>query len=422
MGAENIARGYGILLAVIFTSLIAHAQFEVVEPEPFRGDEVGDRSFSFNEQSFIDRFSYRFLPEFSRQWELHPEGYRSTIGSVSNDELYSVIQFRKRWLLDENVFTSVRYRQDEDFDSDYERLLVGSGISWNEHWSVGVLADITKQKKDIDLHFEFEWQQSPLALASDQADKKQSGHRARLVFVLPDHFYNGKSTYGHYRRKPQTFFGELVFALPRASVLQFWFNYNPKLELNLYEPSLMYSYKRLSGGMRIDVGASDALRLLARLRYETGSEDQRALDSDSLLQELRRRNLIMETQFDYQFIPNLSGWIGARYFGFEERDERPGVQSPPFSTDRAEVMGHLGLIWYVGGRFRLAPGAYFNRVNVQDSPLAGSSVDKDLITGKFSFPLIYDFEGYEGKLIVQPNLEFPGDIFGGLNVQVQWRL
>lgn len=421
MGRIISAFGRGIVLQALLLA-IALAQFEVVEPEPFRGEEIADRSFSYNEQSFIDRFSYRFLPDLCRSWELYPEGYRSTIGSVSSDELYSVIQIRKRWLLDENLFASIRYRQDEDFDSAYQRLLVGAGFAWNEHLSLGVLADVAKRKEEIDLFFELEWQQLSLRPKENQPTKSDAGNRARLILVRPDHFYNGKSSEGYYKQKPQTLFGELVLAFKRDTVLQLWLNYNPQLQLDLYSRSRVYRYRKLSAGARLDLGISETLRLLIRARREVGSESQHELDSPVRLQELDRNNLIMETQLDYQVMPKLGGWIGVRYFGLEEDDLRGPQRVHPNSLDRAEFMGHLGVIWRINKQWGFAPGAYFNGVVIEQSQFPNLATDRKLVTSKFTFPLIYRFERLEGTLIMQPNLESPGGIFGGLNVQVQFRL
>lgn len=60
------------------------------EPKPFRRDEgqILGRDFEFTTTGFLDRFSYRFRPQWNEQWRANPQAYRITAGSVRSDELY----------------------------------------------------------------------------------------------------------------------------------------------------------------------------------------------------------------------------------------------------------------------------------------------------------------------------------------------
>ena len=142
-----------VLLSTLLYVDKGWSQFEIVEPEPFRREEQDDRSFDYDKQSFIDRFSYRFDLNSYREWEKYREGFRISAGSISSDEMYVASQFQKKWFLDDWLFTTLRYRRDEDFDSRFDRVLLGVGLQGFAHCSFTTLADVVQEKEDIDLHF-----------------------------------------------------------------------------------------------------------------------------------------------------------------------------------------------------------------------------------------------------------------------------
>jgi len=78
-----------VVCVVIFGFLVreSSAQYQIIEPDPYRGTEIEERNFSYDEQSFIDRFTYRFDPEDVLAWQESGEGLRVWGGSVSRDEM-----------------------------------------------------------------------------------------------------------------------------------------------------------------------------------------------------------------------------------------------------------------------------------------------------------------------------------------------
>jgi hypothetical protein len=414
---------------LFFTSL-AFGQFEIVEPEPFRRDEIGDRSFHYNPQSFIDRFTYRFFPAYFREWEKNRRGFRISAGSVSSDDMFIASQFQEKWFLEENIFGTVQYRRDEDFDSRFDRLLLGAGINFLNNWSFTTLADLAQDKEDIDLRFDLEWVQNPpvskINYTSNIPNKTTPpiGNRLRISLVLPDNYYNGKSNEGSYENKPLTIFGETALFIGTDSLLHLWINNNFDTQLLLNDDQSTYSYSQFSAGTRADLKVSEYLRLLLRLRGEKGNQERENSKVIHNNQTFDRKNLITETQFDLNVTPSLTLWIGHRYFYLREHDERPlDIQHTRF-IKRSENCAHFGLIWSIENNFKFAPGIYLNsidntdRFTFNDQPL----INDDDVTSRLSLPLLYEFSQHAGRLIIQPNLELPGNIFGGLNVQLQFLL
>ena len=424
MGKWPVRTMTTVLLSTLLYVDKGWSQFEIVEPEPFRREEQDDRSFDYDKQSFIDRFSYRFDLNSYREWEKYREGFRISAGSISSDEMYVASQFQKKWFLDDWLFTTLRYRRDEDFDSRFDRVLLGVGLQGFAHWSFTTLADVVQEKEDIDLHFELGWQEQPRKPGQQYDETQGIGSRVRLALVLADRFFNGKNDEGFYSTKPVTVFAEGVHAFGLSSFVHFWANYNSKLSLTLHEDDSEFRYEQISGGARVDLALSEQLRLHLRLREEQGEQNRNGNPELTSVQDFDRESMIAEVQLDFQISEQISTWLGARYFFLDEDDQRINRLPKEREITRYESMGHTGVKWRISERLKFSPGVYLNYVDVTDEfPLnpQNSREDKEL-TGKFTFPVEIAFPYHDGRFIFQPTLEFPGHIFGGLNVQVQFLL
>lgn len=427
---------YILVFYIFFTNiLIANAQYNVIEPEPFRRDEIGDRSFDYDKQSFVDRFTYRFTPQFVRAWNKTGEGFRITGGSVSKDETYTVAQLKKRWFFNDKFFGAIRFRRDEDFDSRFDRTLFGVGAQFFENWSFTFLGDVQAKKENIDLHFELTWEEFPRIDKYDYAQRfaktnltsnqnKAVGNRARLALVLVDQFYNGKSEDGLYKQKPLTFFGEFQLHFSTTNQLHGWLNYNPKTELELYADNSLFQYEQFQAGVRLANELNKNVSSIISLSGQKGKQNRISLTQNIEEQDFERNNIIAEMEFRYRFSPTLLTWLGVRHFYFTEDDIRVTEASDSNQIDRNENMLHFGLVWNIQNNLIFRPGIYLN--DIYNTEELSSDVSKNTldnrVTGRLTFPLEIHFSQRNAIIVVNPTLEWPGDPFGGLNVQVQFEL
>ena len=120
----------------------------VINPQPFRGDELEGRQFSFGEYSFLHRISYRPRSEWLANWH---NGFIGSIGSVTSREFYSLMNLQKNISLSESLEFELRSERGEDFDSRFERTQIGLGYRFNPEWSLSALSGLSADKIHEDL-------------------------------------------------------------------------------------------------------------------------------------------------------------------------------------------------------------------------------------------------------------------------------
>lgn len=425
----------------------ALAQIELIEPEPFRRDngQLEGREFDFGRQDFVDRFSYRFDPDVRRTWEQTGEGLRITGGSISTDETYLVSQFKKRWYIDEPVYLLFRFRQDEDLDDDFSRFLYGFGFSFLDNFNFAAMSNVERDKENIDLQFELSWREfqnkdylpfvnppatpstvEPSQVTSPQKEEtlpEARGSFARLGFIFADFNYNGAAEVGRYTKDPYTIFLEGLFQGTDSSRVHLWLNYIPQLELELDQEGLdRYQFEQFRAGVRGEIAVSSDSLVLWGFKGQTteieggaGNLNTRDLDRDFFIADLEYRTDLLD---------GLRGWVGYRYLTLDEKDRRPDAIEGQRLSDRLEHVTHFGVRWRFHERFALRPTMFLTVIDNDDEiggPEGRITSDSELL-GRILFPLEYYFPRANAMIVVNPTLEWPGDPFGGLNVQAQFSL
>ena len=403
----------------------AYAQYQIIEPDPYRGNERVGRLFSYDEQSFIDRFTYRFDPEDVTSWNHWGEGLRVTGGSVSRDEMYLIAQFKERWLVNGSLFATFRYQKDEDFDSRYNRELFGAGVMFGNGWSLTLMSDLQPEKRDTDIQLELQWESAPeLELRSNRNSEFNQREFFRFAVVFVDPFYNEKSDEFFYEERPYTLFGEGYFRFLDKGSLHVWMNWNTDTEFRSRDEDFHFSYAQQEGGMTLMYGHPSDLTFLSSIKGQTGSRRwQDALQRSN--QKLSRENLVADLEFRARITPASRAWFGIRYFLLEEEVSESEFSPIDESDERTENYLHFGILYTVSDSIMFRPGVYLNflQQNQKTEDLLNPvSSSRSIDTGRITFPLQIWFPRYHSTLTINPTLEWPGHPFGGLGIQVRVQL
>lgn len=418
-----------VLTAFLFfnylISSIAIAEFEVIEPEPFRLQESYEREFQLNDQSFVDRFSYRFTPESQLNWEKQGgQGFRITSGSVSNDETYTVAQLKKRWFFSDYLFGEIRHRRDEDFDSRFDQTLFGVGIRFLEHYTFSVLGDVQAKKQDIDLHLELSWYENSEGnnLKNLEPEKLHNtsfnaGDRIRLALILSDHFYNGKTEEGSYQEKPQTLFAEWLNFLSSKSFFHFWFNYRLKTRYQSFQNNYLLNDEQLRFGSSSLLYFTNKFALYLKFQYE---DSERFEILEQLTSDFNRDHTSLTLEFRYEIKSNNLYFLGTHYLYFDEEKNNFATMDAINFHDRNDFIVYTGFRYSITDKLRFKPTLFLNKVSLKKLNKESQVANTNELTGRITFPFEYLFENYNASLSVVPTIEWPGSPFGGLNIQVQF--
>lgn len=189
-----------LLPTLLLSSVSAYAGW--TGPEPFRLERLEGRQFDYNLESFLQRLSFTEKPihDFAPLWQQN--GWYGTGGSSRGKEFYVHSQLQQKLQFEAPVFAGFRHKRSEDLDGRYDRTLFGVGYQAEQAWDLGVWADVSGAKEDMDLQFE----------ANRQFN---NGSWLTGALVLADVFYNSK-TYGdnRYQQSPVT-----LYAADRKSVV-----------------------------------------------------------------------------------------------------------------------------------------------------------------------------------------------------------
>lgn len=397
---------FGIILACTMAGR-APAGANTADPRPFRRDqEIAGRDFDYNDVSFLHRFTYRHRPERTAEWDLHPQGFRATAGSVKSREFYVVGELRKTFDLDERLFAEYRYRIDEDFDGDYDRSLIGAGVRLPRGWSFTTLGQIERAKENLDIYFEAAWESRP-------------GCGLRFALVLPDAVYDRKTEEAEYEKKPLTGFASFDWVWRGGGRLGMWGNVNP--DLTLQSEADRFTYDQISGGGYAGLPLGEHWEFRADARAEKGSSDQIDLVPESRVERhMNRDHLEAGVEIVRHASESWSAWLGLRTFRLDERDQRIYEPARDRELVRRERMAYGGVSWRVSDNVLLWPGIYWLFPDSTERYPQEPELDiaHDATRAKLAFPIEICFSS-KSILTLNPTLRLDEPRSGGGNVQLQ---
>jgi hypothetical protein len=399
---------YSMFVLLLATECLGHEPFTMVrEPDPFRRDDgqLNGRDFEYTTTGFLNRFSYRFRPSWNDAWLDDPEGYRITAGSVRSRDLYVVHFLRKTIEFNETFSGHIRHRRDEDFDSRYDRTLVGMSANIGGGWSVAALSDIIATKEDIDLQFELSWE-------------GEAGNRFRIAFVSVDHFFNDKQDGAHYRQKPYTIFAEAHRKTSGTTRIGGSVNWNPQLQLVFDDEGREYRYQQFMAESYLSWRMDKDLGFLFSVKAESGERSNRFETSlDRINTHFNRDNIYLDAQTHYRLRPDLTSWFGVRYFFLDEvNDLADGTRD--FRVKRSEPMLHAGIEWNITEKWTFWPGIFVTSIDDFDQTIERDEERERSIHGRLTLPVEYAFSDF-AYATFNPTFRAPSGPFGGFNVQFQ---
>lgn len=398
-----------IAIATLSALISIPAQGDIwTEPSPWRREAlIEGRDFTYGNEAFLQRFSYRHLGQKPLAGE---DGVRGTAGSVSSDELFVDIALQKHLYFDDdrhNIF--VRMQRFEDFDGRFDQQIVGIGRRIGSSWHLALAGDVTADKAEANIQLEARWQPG-----SDQL--------LRLAYIRPDHFFNDKGNKGNYLRNPQT-----VFLHYRHQPTQGWHhevavNYSPEARLDDNRNQLLASGDQLRAMVAASVPVGEA-RVGARYKMEKTDRDFVWQQSPAPGADSFQRRMYAATLFaklpQQRFTPE----IGVRHFRFEESGWFGTETGSTGKIRRSEPLLYTTATVHLSERQQWQPTIYVSRINHlrQLDQQPASNRDEEEWVGKLALPWRYTVDQGSGAVLtINPTVRLHRAAFGGGNIQLHW--
>ncbi|MBX3472598.1 MAG: hypothetical protein KF878_37580 [Planctomycetes bacterium] len=279
---------YFFLATLLFAAPAARGEF--------RGDEVRPRSFDYNDEYFLNVFSYRqrlthrwawgnaASPRWRWFWGDTALGYDVTAGSLRSDELYLRQQAIVRLPWSNHVTGEYRFVEDEDYDSRYRRNEVEVLVRlFRPAYALPLLDTLGRtplpdglffggqglldaEKEHADIGWVLGWRGEWLGL--------------RLDLVQVDYWYNQKNKVGgEYEREPLTFRAKAGALLLEGDLeLLAWFQDDLPTTLRLPQDSLTFRYRKQEAGVAARWQVSPGVRADVQAAVERTRKRRRSPD------------------------------------------------------------------------------------------------------------------------------------------------
>lgn len=398
-----------LALPLILSSSMVQASLGWSGPEPFRLERLEGRQFDYNLESFLQRLSFTEQPihDVTPLWQQN--GWYGTGGSSRGKEFYVHSLLQQKLEFEAPIFAGFRHKRSEDLDGRYDRTLFGVGYQPNKDWDLGVWADVSGAKEEMDLQLE--------------ANRSfADGSWLTGAVVLVDVFYNSK-TYGDnsYQRKPVTLY---VAGGQHWQQQQLSGFINVNLQTR-YEDAValqLFSDEQYAVGLNWQTALTANTELAIQGQGLYGRRSQQAqqttdVDSDWLLRR-RFQQINIELRQLTASVKPLT--FGLQVNRLNEQDSRyaNGERAAEY---RREVFSYLATEHALTDNWLLRPIFYAGYANVRsefrrhsDEPLADNGW-----LAKISPNFIWQLSAQTGAYVVlNPSVKLHNLQFGGGNIQV----
>lgn len=396
---------------VLTTTLLIpglHAASGWSGPEPFRLERLEGRQFDYNLESFLQRLSFTEKPihDITPLWQQN--GWYGTGGSSRGKEFYVHSLLQQKLQFDQPIFAGFRHKRSEDLDGRYDRTLFGVGYQPDKTWDIGVWADVSGAKEDMDLQLE--------------ANRYfANGSWLTGAVVLADVFYNSK-TYSDnsYQRKPVTLYvaGGQQW---QQHTLSGFINANLQTRYQDAAAWQLFSDEQYSAGLswQSTLSANTELAVQGQGLYGRRSLQQQAAASDSdwlLRRHFQQLNVELRQQ---------AAWpqpftLGVQASRLQERDSRY-VDGQRAAEYRRELFSYITTEHVLAENWLLRPTLYAGYGSVRsefrqhsDEPLTDNGW-----LAKISPNFIWQLSAQTGAyVLLNPTVKLHNLQFGGGNIQV----
>ncbi len=382
------------------------------KPHPWRQQALLEgRSFEYDKESFLQRFSFRHLSETPVANE---DGVRGTVGSLSSKTAYSEIRFRKRFPFDQGGRAfHLAMQRGEDFDGDYDRQLVGFSQALTDRWTLILRGDIAANKAESDVWFQSRWHAGKSGLVE-------------LAAIFPDTLFNDKTARSaKFRERPQTFFARARIPLSSALSAEISANHSPRVELDDRDRNLNAADTSTRASVQL-TWQNQHWRARFTSRFEDRERDfiWRNTTGDStgdFRRDFHQTGLSL-THKTHRLKPA----VGLHYYVLDEEGFFGTASNTRGELRRREPLIHTSLRLTTGDRHHLRPELLISRPDLDqqvndESRWKDRSVDE--VLSKLSLPWRYEVNRDDGAVLtISPSLELHEIGFGGGNVQLHWPL
>ena len=403
-----------LLLAMALALPSTRASADIwTEPNPMRRDALLEgRSFDYNTESFLHRFSFRQL---SAAPHSDQDGLSGTVGSTRSDEFY-VDMFLQKSLLsdDERHVAFVRMQRSEDFDGHFDRQIVGYGYHLSD-WRLAIAGDVRADKAEIDVQFELQWQ-------------PDARHLVRLALIQPDAFYNDKAgADGEYSVTPVSYFAHTRLEGRHGWALESAVTHSPSAQFNDETRGVDARGKQTRAMLQLSMPVLGSLHPQLRVEGERSHRSfdftrENAPEADDFQRRMHSARLMAEHR-DARVRPA----YGLYHLRLHEQGWFGDARSVSGLEARNEVMAFVSIQQPLSERWTLEPAVYAGRarmVQAQSTDDGDNEAQDENVTkaqGKLALPFRYTIdEARGGVLTLNPTLRLHRAAFGGGNVQVHW--
>lgn len=377
-------------------------------PHPWRrAAAVEGRSFEYNDEAFLQLFSYRHIAAHPGP---HEQGLRGTVGSVTAKRALADISFRKRFPFDEGGQTfHLAMQRGEDFDGYYDRQLVGLSQQLGEHWELAIHGDVEGDKAETDVYFQSRWQPDARSLLE-------------LTVISADTYFDDKTAReGNYPERPWTFHGRLRLGHPSTVQGELAVNHTPRATFVDQELGVEVSARQSRVAAALEVARGDWLtRLEARGEYShrdfmldtTGAENFRRWMHEAGLSVTHRT---------HRWRPRL----GIRHFYLDEEGFFGTASEARGQLHRNEPMLYGDLRLRTGPHQQWEPAIYLSQPDMLQRVDSPHWRDRQASgwRGKLTLPWRYTVDREQNAVLtIAPALKLHEFGFGGGNVQLHWPL
>lgn len=328
----------------------------------FRFDEIEPRPFAYNDEYFINIFSYRIRP--SIRWKMRDAAmmYGVTAGSLRNDELYLDQRARIRTPLGDHLTAQYELIEWEDYDNRFQRNEVELLFRFLRPEWAPRLSETLGRTPPADGLFFGGW--GMLDADKEFADMGfVAGYRnehagLRLNWYMPDFFFNGKNKENaDYTTEPLTIQLHGWLNLLEGDLqVEAWFHND--LPLRLVAPQrqggLVFRYHQLQTGFDVRWIARHDVRVQVDGWAERTRKRRRAFNDPNLLgtDDVNREALRAHAQVEVDVTPLLASasrrsdtWVFGLYgHALNEITKRPRDPLMKQVVRRGEVYAEVAYI------------------------------------------------------------------------------
>jgi hypothetical protein len=388
----------------------------------FRGDEVGPRTFEFDEETFLNILSYEPPLEHYQRWLVSDSGYNLAVGSLTTDDTWLEQELKHSMAVSDVFGADVLARQSVDFDSDYIifqpilkyrlnskfELIAPTGLDFDKGGLDGGLGFRFRDPDEGIDYVQFAWLRSDLLF-----ETHTNQHKHEDISVLDPADTLEVQTQGA--------FSDLGTTSMKLS-------YQLHNEIRYNVPGKTEEFRRFYAWVLHQYDMTENDRLFLEYNQDSGNEQISTFMAVTLPERFRGERDFYKGRIEYQRDLTEGGKRrmrgGVQYVNFSEDEEQPGFPAGTHKTVRREslVYGGYRMPLDDAEEVTLETMIYLDFPNVRNRyPNDPRDDGRDSsFQGKISFYFQWAIED-KVDFVLSPSFELDDMGWGGGGVQVRYQ-